>query len=116
MAGPLEAVGQRVTQRRVEADDGLWLRLAATANDGMARLAAGLAAMGIAPDHQPDANMAFFHVDPAVIDAWQDAGLDFYRMGKGRVRLVTSFRSTPADVDEALRRMVGEGGEPPASR
>ncbi len=95
--------------------DGLWLRLAATANAGMARLAAGLAAMGIAPEHRPDANMAFFHVEPAVIDAWQDAGLDFYRMGKDRVRLVTSFRSTPDEVDEALRRMAAGVGEPPAS-
>ena len=95
--------------------DGLWLRLAARANAGMARLAAGLAAMGIAPENRPDANMAFFHVEPAVIEAWQDAGLDFYRMGKDRVRLVTSFRSTPDEVDEALRRMAAGVGEPPAS-
>jgi threonine aldolase len=95
--------------------DGLWLRLAATANAGMARLAAGLAAMGIPPDHRPEANMAFVRVAPGVIDAWQDAGLDFYRMGKDRVRLVTSFRSTPEEVDEALRRMVGGVGEAPAS-
>ena len=85
--------------------DGLWLRLAATANAAMARLVTGLHALGVDPVHPPRTNMAFFDVAPALIDAWHDAGLDFYRMGKDRVRLVTSFRSTPEEIDEALRRM-----------
>ena len=50
--------------------------------------------------------MGYFRVDADVIDAWEAAGLDFYRMGNDRVRLVTSFRSTPAEIDEALRRMA----------
>ena len=41
-----------------------------------------------------------------MIDAWAGGGLDFYRMGEDRVRLVTSFRSTPEEIDEALRRMA----------
>ena len=56
--------------------------------------------------HDPAINMGFFRVDAEVIDAWEAAGLDFYRMGKDRVRLVTSFRSTPAEIDEAIRRMA----------
>jgi threonine aldolase len=86
--------------------DDLWLRLARTANDAMAALAAGLARLGIAADHEPDVNMGFFRVAPAVADAWHAAGLDFYRMGPDVVRLVTSFRSTPAEVDDALGRMA----------
>ena len=86
--------------------DGLWLRLARTANEAMARLTTGLAELGITPFHEPAVNMGFFRVDADVIDAWEAAGLDFYRMGKDRVRLVTSFRSTPAEIDEALRRMT----------
>ena len=58
--------------------------------------------------------MAFFRVEPAVIDAWEDAGLDFYRMGKDRVRLVTSFRSTPEEIDEVAARAWPPGSaEPP---
>jgi threonine aldolase len=86
--------------------DGLWLRLARAANEAMARLTAGLAELGVTPLHEPAANMGFFRVDPDVIDAWAAAGLDFYRMGADRVRLVTSFRSTPTEIDEALRRMA----------
>ena len=72
----------------------------------MARLATGLAAMGVEAESAPLANMAFFDVPPDVIDAWAAAGIDFYRMAEDRVRLVTSFRSTPEEIDEALGRMA----------
>jgi threonine aldolase len=85
--------------------DGLWLRLAATANAAMARLATGLASMGVEAENQPLVNMAFFDVAPDVIDAWAAAGIDFYRMADDRLRLVTSFRSTPEQIDDALGRM-----------
>jgi threonine aldolase len=85
--------------------DGLWLRLAATANEAMSRLVTGLIERGLEPDHVPRANMVFLRADPADIDAWARAGLDFYRLTKDRVRFVTSFRSTPDQIDEALRRM-----------
>lgn len=87
--------------------DGLWLRMATTANEAMASLAAGLARLGVEAEHRPAANMGFFRVAPAVADAWEAAGIDFYRMGAGRIRLVTSFRSTPAEIDDALTRMAG---------
>jgi len=85
--------------------DGLWLRLATVANEAMATLADGLAGLDIHPLHPPTVNMGFFRVAPPVIDAWADAGVDFYRMAKDEVRLVTSFRTTPDVVAEALRRM-----------
>jgi threonine aldolase len=85
--------------------DGLWLRLAATANQAMARLVTGLVERGFEPERVPRANMVFLRADPAEIDAWAHAGLDFYRLAKDRVRFVTSFRSTPEQIDEALRRI-----------
>ena len=85
--------------------NGLWLRLAATANEAMTRLVAGLGERGLVPDHVPRANMVFVRADPAEIDAWEHAGLDFYRLTKDRVRFVTSFRSTPEQIDEVLRRI-----------
>ena len=87
--------------------DGLWLRLAATANQAMSRLVTGLAERGLEPDHMPQTNMVFLRADPAEIDAWAHAGLDFYRLTKDRARFVTSFRSTPEQIDEALRRIDG---------
>jgi threonine aldolase len=86
--------------------DGLWLRLARTANEAMTRLTAGLAELGVAALHQPAANIGFFRVEPHLIDAWEAAGIDFYRMGGDTVRFVTSFRSTPEEIDDALRRMA----------
>ncbi len=93
--------------------DGLWLRLAATANQAMSRLAAGLVERGFVPDHVPRGNMVFLRADPAEIDAWEHAGLDFYRLASDRVRFVTSFRSNPEEIDEALRRM--DARSPPRS-
>ena len=95
--------------------DGLWLRLAATANEAMAALAAGLAGLGVEADHEPSANIGFFRVEPAVADAWEAAGIDFYRMAD-RVRLVTSFRTTAAEVDDALARMAAALTDGPAGR
>jgi threonine aldolase len=94
--------------------DDLWLRLATTANAAMARLAAGLAQMELEFVTQPDVNMLFVHVDDAVADRMQQSGLMFYRMGRGLIRLVTSFRTTDAEVDDALARIgaaMGAQGE-----
>ena len=46
--------------------DGLWLRLAARANEAMARLAAGLTKLGVELQLPPVANMAFAETDPVV--------------------------------------------------
>jgi threonine aldolase len=84
--------------------DGLWLRLASRANEAMARLAAGLTKLGVELQLPPDANMAFARTDPAVIDGVQAAGVLCYRMAPDTIRLVTSFQTTDADVDEVLAR------------
>ncbi len=85
--------------------DGLWLRLASTANRTMARLAKGLRALDPELVETPEVNLAFVRVDEAVADRMEKAGLLFHRVGEGMIRLVTSFQTTEAEIDDALRRI-----------
>ena len=85
--------------------DGLWLRLAGAANAAMKRLAAGLTNLDVRFVSNPDVNMLFAQVADAVADRMEQSGLLFYRMGPGLIRLVTSFQTTDAEVDDALERI-----------
>ena len=82
--------------------DGLWLRLARRANEAMAKLANGLADLGVDVVNEAEVNMLFLRISDAVADALADAGLLFYRMGRSEARFVTSFQTTPAEVDAIL--------------
>lgn len=84
--------------------DGLWLRLASQANAAMARLAAGLIKLGVELELPPEANMAFARTDPAVVDRLEADGVLFYRMAADTIRVVTSFQTTDADIDDVLSR------------
>ena len=86
--------------------DGLWLRLAAAANRAMAKLAAGLSGLGLQFVDHPDVNMVFVRVDESVIVRMEHSGLFFYRMGPGLIRLVTSFQTTDAEIDDAIARIA----------
>lgn len=85
--------------------DDLWLRSARRANQAMAQLAAGLAGLGVELTNRPDVNMVFVRVPDTVVDRLEQAGLLFYRISPGTIRLVTSFQTSDADVDEALARV-----------
>lgn len=85
--------------------DSLWLRLGASANGAMTRLAAGLVALGVELANHPDANIAFAYVDDAVADRFESAGIRFYRTAPRTIRFVTSFRTTFDEVDDALDRI-----------
>lgn len=87
-------------------EDDLWLRLAARSNAAMARLAAGLAALGVEFANRPDVNMLFANVDEAVAARLEAAGLLFYRIRPGVIRLVTSWQTTDDEVDDALARFA----------
>jgi threonine aldolase len=87
--------------------DDLWLRLAGHANAAMARLAAGLRALDIEFLNEPDVNMLFARLEPAVADRMAKSGLLFYQMSADTIRLVTSFQTTDSEVDEALSRIGG---------
>ncbi len=87
----------------VEGD--LWLANARHANAMAARLAAGLRALpGVAVHDGADANILFCRLPNAVLQGLLDEGFSFYhgRWEPGVVRLVTSFATTPADVDDLL--------------
>lgn len=85
--------------------DGLWLRLARNSNDRMAQLAAGLAELGVELVNRPDVNMLFVELPDEQIDRLEAAGLLFYRMGPGCLRLVTNWATTPEQIDDALGRI-----------
>jgi threonine aldolase len=84
----------------------LWLRLATTANRAMARLAAGLGRLGVTTTVPPEVNMAFVRLAEPLADRWEASGIDFYRMGPGVIRLVTSFQTSDEQVDTALERLA----------
>ncbi len=80
----------------------LWLRLAANSNERMAELSAGLDGLGVELVNRADVNMLFARVGDEVADALEAAGLLFYRMGGGTIRLVTSWQTTEDDIDGTL--------------
>ncbi len=82
--------------------DDLWLHLARTSNDRMARLASGLRELGVAFVNRPDVNMLFVEVSDDVTERLERAGLLFYRIGPGVIRLVTSWQTTEAEIATAL--------------
>jgi threonine aldolase len=85
--------------------DELWLNLARRSNSAMSRLADGLRGLGVEMLNDPDVNMLFIRLEPDAIDRLAEAALLFYRMSPDTIRLVTSFETTEAEIDEALLRM-----------
>ena len=90
--------------------DGLWLTLARHANAMADRLAKGLVGIGLRPVWPVDANLVFTLLPPHVHARLQAQGAHYYvrrrdhgTSGGGAddllVRLVTSFVTTPADID-----------------
>jgi threonine aldolase len=84
--------------------DDLWLRLAHNSNERMTELATGLAEIGDGVElvNRPDVNMLFLRLPDDKIAALEDAGLLFYQLGPGLIRLVTNWSTTPAEIDRAL--------------
>jgi threonine aldolase len=86
--------------------DDLWLRLAGHSNQQMERLAAGLHDAGVEFLNPPDVNMLFARVSDTAAAQLEAAGLLFYRIGPGLIRLVTSWQTTDDDVDQTLERFA----------
>jgi threonine aldolase len=81
--------------------DGLWLRLAAHANQRMAELVGALeplGADGVRLLERVEVNMAFVELPAAAADRLPDAGIRCYRMTETSVRLVTSWQTSSEDV------------------
>ena len=93
--------------------DDLWLSLARDSNNAAARLAAGLGAIeSVEIENSVDANMLFVHLPLHVHNALQAEGARYYLEppsqtdeGDGktvRVRFVTSFSTSNAEIDAFL--------------
>lgn len=91
-------------------EDGLWLRLAAHSNAMTARLAAGLRSFqGAELLVEPQANEIFLRLPVVTLKRLRDEGARFHPWpmpGDDRaartVRLVTSFQTTPEEVDRFI--------------
>jgi threonine aldolase len=86
--------------------DNLWLRLADHSNQQMERLAAGLLNAGVEFLNTPDVNMAFARVSDQAATQLEAAGLLFYRIGPGLIRLVTNWQTSDDDIDQTLDRFA----------
>ena len=76
----------------------------------MTRLAAGLSSIGVEVLTEASANVVFARVAKQAADRIEASGLLFYRTGTNQIRLVTSFQTTLAEVDEALQRIAAAIG------
>ena len=114
--------GQLLSKHRFQAAqfeaylaDDLWLALARHANAAATRLGAGLAAAGLPPVWPVEANEVFVALPPAADARLRRAGATYHHWdtdslpagatpaaGAQLVRLVTSFASTDAQVDEFI--------------
>ncbi|EED35977.1 Low specificity L-threonine aldolase [Luminiphilus syltensis NOR5-1B] len=87
--------------------DGLWLELARQANQLARNLADGLAEVpGISISIPVEANMVFPILPAAMAAALRDEGFEFYDWPTqpGMVRLVTSFATEEASVEDLIAR------------
>jgi len=87
--------------------NGLWLRLAAHSNRQMERLSAGLINSGVGFVNRPDVNMLFARIDDDAATRLEAEGMLFYRISPGVIRLVTSWQTTDAEIDQAVARFTG---------
>lgn len=84
-------------------ENGLWLELATHANAAARRLVAGLTAIpGASLLHPSDANEVFVRLPEPVIVGLEEAGFTFYRWGEGAIRLVASFDTPDAAIDDLI--------------
>jgi threonine aldolase len=108
-AARLKHGGQLVSKARFLAapwigllESGAWLRGAAHANAMAHRLAE---AMPFAITHPVEANAVFVAMDDAALARLNAAGWSAYRVMDGSVRLMCSWATTPAAVDELLEAL-----------
>lgn len=85
--------------------DGLWLDLASRANEALRVLVDGIRSVGLDLVEEPAVNMLFVRVDDGLADHLEAEGLLFYRLHGGVIRFVTSHRSTPSEMADAVTRI-----------
>ena len=106
--------------------DGLWLELAEQANAAAKRLSAGLSkAPGVRLAWPTETNEVFVIAPKAMVSVWRAAGAAFHewstrsmasdcapREGEALLRLVTSFETTPGEIDRLLALCGRREGAP----
>jgi threonine aldolase len=85
--------------------DGLWVKLARQSNAATTALARGLADRGVSVLAEPQANMIFAKLEPHVATALAAQDVYFYDISPGVVRFVTSWRTSPEEVEDMLGRL-----------
>lgn len=89
-------------------ENGIWLDLARHANAMTARLVAGLSAIpGAAVAHPAEANISFITLPAESHARLQAAGAKYYLKPTGLARLVTSWATTEAEVDQFIATARG---------
>jgi threonine aldolase len=94
-------------------EDGLWLRLAARANEMGQRLAQGVAGVtGAALTHPAEANMVFANWAQGGHGRLQAAGAVYYDLrpmpdGRETARMVASWNTTEEHVDRFVAALRG---------
>lgn len=87
-------------------ENGLWLELAAKANQAARRLAEGLDALApVEILHPVEANEIFARIPPPMIRALRERGFGFHVWGRedeGIIRLVCAFDTKPEEVEQFL--------------
>lgn len=88
-------------------ENDLWLKNAAHSNAMAKRLAEGLSALpGISMIHPVEGNELFPEMPESVISGLENDGFSFYRWPPRGIRLVTSFATPEADVDEFIESAI----------
>lgn len=93
-------------------ESGAWIRHAAHANAMADRLASGLRRLGVAMPFRTEVNAVFARLSTPVHDALRRKGHGYYPFGDpawGLSRLMCSFDTAPAEVDDLLADIHAAG-------
>lgn len=93
-----------------------WLRHARHANDGAARLAAGLRDLtGLEILFPVQANAVFVKMPPAWSETLRERGWKFYTFIGGGARFMCSWQTTDDEIDDLLRELSQIAGQTPSA-
>jgi threonine aldolase len=97
--------------------DGLWLRLAHTANARARSLAQKITKLAAGELVYPaEANEIFIRLPERAIDRLEADGFGFYRYGDGVIRLVASFATSEAEIETFIGALTSHLEQEPTKK